>query len=49
MSDDVPDCLRPLTSEELAKVNPVTAEEIEEALRKGRKEADAIREVNEPK
>jgi len=40
---DIPDCLRSLSQEELDKIPPLTKEEIWEALRKGREEAEAAR------
>lgn len=41
--DDRPDCLKPMTEEELANFKPITKEEIEEALRKGAEEVEAQR------
>lgn len=40
---DVPDCLRSLSQEEFDKIPPLTEEEIWEALRKGREEAEKVR------
>lgn len=47
---ELPDCLRTLTPEELAKVRPLTVAEIDEALRKGKLERDRFLEsLGKPK
>lgn len=46
--DDIPDCLRPLSPEELAKMKPLSREDIEAALEEGRRQAELWRQSQHP-
>lgn len=38
--DETPECLRPMTEEELAAFVPLTEEQLDEAMEKGRQDAE---------